>query len=59
MKKTAKNKSSMLQDILKGKRTEIDYINLQIFKKGEEIGVPCPVNETLATLVKGLENRDI
>ncbi len=53
---TANNRSSMLQDIEKGKRTEIDYINGAIVKKGEELGVKCTVNEVLWRLVKGVEH---
>ncbi len=52
---TAPNKNSMLQDVEKGKRTEIDFINGAIVRIGEEIGVSTPINYTLTALVKGLE----
>ena len=55
--KTAENRSSMLQDIERGRRTEIDYINGAIVKLGEELGVPTPVNMVLTLLVKSLERR--
>lgn len=55
VKNTAGNKSSMLQDIERGKRTEIDSINGAIVKLSKENGVPTPVNESLTTLVKGIE----
>lgn len=55
---TARNKNSMLQDIEKGKRTEIDFINGALVKNGEEVGVSCPINATLTALVKGLEKRN-
>jgi 2-dehydropantoate 2-reductase len=51
---TAPNKNSMLQDVEKGKRTEIDFINGAIVRIGEEIGVSTPINYTLTALVKGL-----
>lgn len=54
---TAKNRSSMLQDVEKGKRTEIDFINGAIVEKGREMGIDCPVNETLLHLIKGIEKR--
>ena len=54
-KATAKNKNSMLQDIEKGRRTEIDAINGAIVAYGKKIGVKTPVNEMLVTLIKGLE----
>lgn len=54
-KMTANNRSSMLQDIERGKRTEIDFINGAIVKKGAEFGIKCPVNETLLNLIRGIE----
>ncbi len=51
---TANNRSSMLQDVEKGKRTEIDFINGAIVRKGLELGVKCPVNELLTKLVRGI-----
>ena len=54
-KKTANNKSSMLQDVERGKRTEIDFINGAIVRKGEEVGVDTPINRTMLNLVKGVE----
>jgi 2-dehydropantoate 2-reductase len=54
---TAKNISSMLQDVMAGRRTEIDFINGAITRVGREIGVPTPVNETLTCLLKVLEER--
>jgi len=52
---TAENTSSMLQDILRGKRTEIDAINGAIVEKAKELNIGAPVNEMLACLVKTLE----
>jgi 2-dehydropantoate 2-reductase len=52
---TAENKNSMLQDVENGRRTEIDFINGAIVRIGEETGVPTPVNSTLTTLVKGID----
>lgn len=52
---TAQNKSSMLQDLEKGRRTEIDAINGAVSRMGAERGVPCPVNRLLTCLVKASE----
>ena len=52
---TANNKSSMLQDIERGKKTEIDFINGAIVKLGKKLGIKPPVNEILTALVKGIE----
>jgi len=49
-RRTAGNRSSMLADILAGRRTEIDYINGAIAAMA-----PAPVNRVLAELVRALE----
>ncbi len=54
-KLTGSNYSSMLQDILRGRRTEVDWINGAIVKLGSKLGVPTPVNEALTMLVRCLE----
>ncbi|KAF5311951.1 hypothetical protein D9619_002805 [Psilocybe cf. subviscida] len=51
-RKTAGNISSMLEDIRRGRRTEIDYINGYLVDMGREYNVPTPVNETLLSLLK-------
>jgi 2-dehydropantoate 2-reductase len=52
---TATNVSSMLQDILKKKRTEIDFINGVIVRQAQELGIPATVNSVLLDLVKTIE----
>lgn len=52
---TASNISSMLQDVLRRKRTEIDYINGVIVRLGKELGIPVPINTMLLDLIKTLE----
>jgi len=52
---TRDNKSSMLQDIERGTRTEIDFINGAIVAEGLKAGVPTPVNEVLTLLIKAAE----
>jgi 2-dehydropantoate 2-reductase len=47
--------SSTAQDLARGKRTEIDALNGYIVRRGAELGVPTPVNQTLCALVKLLE----
>ena len=53
-RKTAGNKSSMLQDILAGKETEIDYINGAIVEYGRRYNMPTPINETITYIIRGL-----
>lgn len=50
------HKASVLQDIEKGSKTEIDYINGIIVKLGAKYKVPTPVNKTLVAGVKGIEH---
>ncbi|MFX1275108.1 MAG: ketopantoate reductase family protein [Promethearchaeota archaeon] len=53
--KTYQNKNSMLQDILKGKKTEIEFINAKIVEYSKELNIEVPINKILTTLIKGLE----
>ena len=50
---THNNNSSMLQDMRATQRTEIDYINGYIVKRGQELGVHCVMNYMLMHMVKG------
>jgi 2-dehydropantoate 2-reductase len=52
---TAHNRSSMLQDTLRGVETEIEVICGAVARKGEELGVPTPINAALYRMVKALE----
>ena len=54
-RKTANNKSSMLQDLERGKRTEIEYINGAIVALGEELGMQAKENSEVVREVKALE----
>ena len=48
-------KTSMLQDVTKGLRTEVDFINGAVVRLGQQRGVPTPVNETLLAAIKGIQ----
>ncbi len=50
--KTATNRSSMLQDILRGAQTECNAINGAIAEEGKRLGIPTPVNDILWLLVQ-------
>ena len=54
---TGDNKSSLCNDILNRRPTEIDFINGAIVRLGEVHGVPTPVNKTLVAAVKALESH--
>ncbi|MEK6984603.1 MAG: 2-dehydropantoate 2-reductase [Nanoarchaeota archaeon] len=57
--KDSRNISSMLQDLMKGKKTEIDYLNGAVVKLGKKYGVKCPVNEALVKIIKEMEKEVI
>jgi 2-dehydropantoate 2-reductase len=50
-------KTSLLQSLEKGARTEVDYINGSVVRWGAKYGVPTPVNQALVACVKGIEYR--
>ncbi len=54
---TAATIASTLQDLQKGRRTEIDHLNGAVVALGEQYGIACPVNAALTTLIKQLETR--
>ena len=56
-KNTATNKSSMLQDIINRRRTEIDMINGGILREGQKEGISTPVNRVLTDLIKYWEKK--
>lgn len=53
---TYSNKSSMLQDILNKRETEIDKINGAVVKVGEKVGISTPINSTIVKLVKSMND---
>jgi 2-dehydropantoate 2-reductase len=52
---TRDHRSSMLQDIVRGKRTEIDYINGMVVGLGREYGIPTPYNNAVVKIVRAKE----
>jgi len=51
----SQNIVSMRQDLLRGRQTEIDYLNGAVAELGARHGVDCPVNEALTRIIKGME----
>ena len=49
------SKPSMLQDMERGRPTEIDAINGAIVREGARLGIPTPFNQALLLLVKARE----
>ena len=42
---------SMLQDVMKGRRTEINYLNGYVAEQGRQVGVKTPLNDKIVELV--------
>jgi 2-dehydropantoate 2-reductase len=53
------HRPSMGQDMVKGRRTEIDFLNGFIVRKGDEIGLPTPANAALTDIVKRVEKGEL
>ena len=53
---TEKHHSSMLNDIKRGKKTEIDFLNGVFVTLGKKHNIPTPVNETIVREIKFLES---
>jgi len=56
-KRTAENRSSMLQDILRGAPTEINEINGAVVRLAEEKNLQVPVNRIVLALVNAIPVR--
>jgi 2-dehydropantoate 2-reductase len=48
-------RSSMAQDVIKKRRTEIEYMNGHVLAKGREAGVRTPVTEVVVDIVRGID----
>ncbi len=55
IRKHAKLKASMLQDIEKGKLTEVDAINGAVSAYGRKVGCPTPMNDKVVEIIHAIE----
>lgn len=53
------HRPSMGQDMVKGRRTEIEFMNGLVVEKGRELGIPTPANAVLTNLVKRVERGEL
>lgn len=51
------NVSSMCQDILSGRKTEIDYLNGMVVKLGKRYGIPTTVNGVITDMIRFMEGK--
>jgi 2-dehydropantoate 2-reductase len=55
----AEQRPSMGQDMAKGRRTEIEYLNGYIVREGEKVGITCRANAALTDIVKRVERGEL
>jgi 2-dehydropantoate 2-reductase len=53
------HRPSMGQDIVKGRRTEIEFMNGLIVAEGKKVGIDAPANAALTEIVKKVERKEI
>jgi 2-dehydropantoate 2-reductase len=53
------HRPSMGQDMVKGRRTEIQFLNGFVVRKGEEVGIPAPTNKILTDIVTRVERGEL
>jgi 2-dehydropantoate 2-reductase len=53
------HRPSMGQDMVKGRRTEIQFLNGMVARKGEEIGLATPANRVLTEIVTKVERGEL
>jgi 2-dehydropantoate 2-reductase len=53
------HRPSMGQDMVKGRRTEIEFLNGFIVDKSEPLGIPTPANAALTAIVKRVEKGEL
>ena len=59
IRKHAKLKASMLQDLEKGKLTEVDAINGAVSEYGRKVGFPTPANDKVVEIIHRIERGDL
>jgi len=50
---------SLAQDVARGRKTEVEFLNGYVSRRGREVGVPTPVNDSVVKHTKRLEAGDI
>lgn len=59
IRKHALLKASMLQDIEKGKKTEVDAINGAVCQTGRKVGCPTPMNDKVVEIIHKIEDGEL
>jgi len=53
------HKPSLLQDVVKRRRSEVDYLNGLIVRKGEQMAIAAPVNAAITEAVHRIDDGDL
>jgi 2-dehydropantoate 2-reductase len=53
-RKRGGGRPSLLQDVMRGRRTEIEYLNGAVCEHGRRLGLKTPYNDTIVAIVRGL-----
>jgi 2-dehydropantoate 2-reductase len=56
---SGEQRPSMGQDMMKGRRTEIEFLNGYVVREGEKAGLACPANAALTAIVKRVETGEL
>jgi 2-dehydropantoate 2-reductase len=56
---SSEQRPSMGQDMQKGRRTEIDFINGLVVREGEKVGLSCRANAVLTDIVMRVEKNEL
>jgi 2-dehydropantoate 2-reductase len=56
---SSEQRPSMGQDMQKGRRTEIDFLNGHVVREGEKVGIACRANAVLTDLVMHVEKGEL
>ena len=52
-------KTSMLQDIEAGRKTEVEIFGEKVVELGKKYGVPTPINKIISNIIKVLERKPV
>jgi len=58
-KTAAGQRPSMGQDMEKGRRTEIEFLNGLVVREGQKVGIFCTANAMLTDIVKRVERNEL
>ena len=50
---------SLAQDVIKGRKTEVDMLNGYVVRKGAEVGVATPLNQAVLEVTKRVESGEL